>query len=420
MVDLRRVFIARNKQTNFHSVFEVIPSSYVEIRKGVLEPEFLNGLLQWERIAELARVLEKSGPFIAKEIYPKASRIISIDDALSIAEAMGQGAASEGFTRNDPQFLRMQLYSSGRLYLDGQTGGYPSRSCVAKDATRYGLVESRACEDLRRWRQQDPECKVAIEPLSDLVLVRNTCSILLRLIANYQAGKEDVLESSGFEHVTRQAKWWNKRSYKDSYYVIPFVHNSSFNQTVNFSTKWFKSVFGYTLVDPLRYLIDETKSSVGMHGMGSVQSATMITPPAIDGKAYPVFNFHFDYDNEDTRFYLGLCDDVSQREAAELFVGSYAEMFSKLRNKEGKPLGWSFDEIPDLMSNDFPQPVFHTLAAAVVGSIVYRNGNIPVACKRCGSGIMVKPKGKRREFCSTTCKTLHSKYAREGVEGGRA
>lgn len=418
MSNPRKVFIARNEKTNFHSLFEVIPSDFVQKRKGILAPDVLNELIHWETVDELVRALENAGPFIASEIYPKASRVIGIGDALEIAEAMGRGRASEGFARNDPFFLREQLFLDGRLYLEGRTEGFPSKASVTRGVENHGLVESGAYKDLALWKKLDPGCRVVIEPLCDLVLVRNTCSLLLRMIANYQSERIDVLEASGFEHVVRDKKLLEAKPYKDSYYVIPFVHNSGFDNTITFSTKWFRNVFGYTLVDPLRYLIDECKPNVAKHGYGSVGSAMLLTPSAIGGKDDPARQFIFDNDYADACFYLGICDDAPQRDAAELFVRSYAEMFSNLKNKNGEPLGWDFEEIPDLIANGSPYPVFHTLAAAMVGSIVYRDGNVPVACKNCGNAFMIAPKGKKREFCSPTCRVRHSKEGSSENRGG--
>ena len=51
MSNPRKVFIARNEKTNFHSLFEVIPSDFVQKRKGILAPDVLNELIHWETVA---------------------------------------------------------------------------------------------------------------------------------------------------------------------------------------------------------------------------------------------------------------------------------------------------------------------------------------------------------------------------------
>lgn len=45
---------------------------------------------------------------------------------------------------------------------------------------------------------------------------------------------------------------------------------------------------------------------------------------------------------------------------------------------------------------------------ALFGAIFYRYGCVPAKCKNCGNGILVKTKGKRREFCSPSCRTRYS------------
>ena len=55
-----------------------------------------------------------------------------------------------------------------------------------------------------------------------------------------------------------------------------------------------------------------------------------------------------------------------------------------------------------------PRYSFHSTVAAMFGAIFYRYGCVPAKCKNCGNGILVKTKGKRREFCSPSCRTRYS------------
>lgn len=87
---------------------------------------------------------------------------------------------------------------------------------------------------------------------------------------------------------------------------------------------------------------------------------------------------------------------------------SVAEMLAGLTTVGGNPLGWSVDA-PSIF-DDEPAPIyrFHSTAAAMFGAVFYRYGYIVATCKYCGNGILVKTKGKRREFCSPSCRTRHS------------
>lgn len=402
----RSVFLARNSKTNFHSLFEVIPSGYCQTRYGTLDIPTMNKLIQWKSIDELVTILEETGPLIASEVCKGAGRIITIQDAVAVAEANGQGRKSQGFCPNDPMFLRMQLY------LDGCNGFYPSKASVARASVKHGLIESAALGDLRQWAEEDPGALVAVEPVADLVLARNLCSLALRIISNCQnMAIDDVLEVSGFRHARRSDAWWVDKELRDSYYVIPFQHNAAIDDTVNFTWKWGKNIFANEVINQLSHLIYETGPKEVKHRFGPIESAELLTSPTVTGRAMPILNKGHDYENEDTRLYLAICDDVPQRKAAEMFIEGIGRMAAELSADDEKRhvlLGWDFSRIPPIVANDAPEPVFRTLFAAMVGTILYRDGKIPTTCKTCGNAFFDKPKGKRREYCSASCRTAYS------------
>lgn len=403
MVSMRRVFLARNSKTNFHSLFIVVPSDYEQKRCGSLDIETFNQLVLWKNLDELVSALERTGPVIASDVFKEAQRLIPVQEAVEIAEAGGRGPASQGYGLNDEAFLYMQLY------LDGRSGFYPSKASVSRGIANHGLLESGALSDLRRWAKEDPGAKVVVEPVADVCFARNLCGIALRMVANYQNSEvENVLEASGFEHVERKRKWWNSRDLKSAYYVIPFHHNAADDMTINFSWKCERNAFAYMLNDPLVHLIYESKPRGVKHSFGSIESAVIIASPAFTGIRRPIVNVGFDYENEDTRAYLAICDDVSQRDAAALFLEGLAETISGLVSKRKEPLGWDFSKLPDFFENDAVEPVFYTLFSAMVGKVVYRAGALPTTCKHCGNGFFIKPKGKRREFCSDSCRSQFS------------
>lgn len=393
MGDRRKVFLSRNSKTNSHFLFEVVPSGESGVIRGVLDIDTVNALMQWKNLDELVAVLGRTGPVILSDVYKEAKRLVPIADVIEIAAAGGRGRASQGFGACDGSSLRMQLY------LDGNEGFYPSKASVARGIAKHGLLESGAVEDLRAWMDEDPGAMVAIEPVADLCYIRNLCSICLRIIANYQNPEvDDVLEASGFRHADRKRKLWISNDLKGSCYVIPFCHNTTDDTTLNFSWKWGENVFAYMVADPSSRLVYEQKPKGAKHGFGSVETATTVVPR-------PILNLGFGYESEDARTYLAIRDDLSQEEGARLFVTGVASMFSKLRTKKGEFLGWEFDELPSLSGNNGPEPVFHSLASAMVGALMYRMERLPVTCRSCGNGMFIRSKGKRREFCGNSCRT---------------
>lgn len=399
----RKVFVTQNEKTNFHSFFEVVPSNFAEGRDEFLDVDVVDAFIKSRTLQDIASILEATGPLIAKSLYKKEMRTIAIDDAIEIAMANGRGRASEGYTKNDEAFLRLQLF------LDGNTAFYPSQASIARAVRDLGLLESNAVEDLKDWKIRDPGCHVVIEPLSDVVECRNLCSLSLRLIANInnlEISDEEVLVKSGFKLLNRKRKWWINKEYKDSYYVLPITHNAGYDMTLNFSTKWWGNVFAYMLINPLHMRIASCAPKKNEIQYGSISNAVGLCPD-MTGKPEPIFNYGKGCLDEETQYFLGLETEGSQREEARCFVSSLSEMMANLRTEDGSPLGWevSLDNIMD----DDPMPVFrfHTLAGTMFASVLFRYGTTAVACRKCGNGMLIKSKGKRREFCSNSCRTQY-------------
>lgn len=195
---------------------------------------------------------------------------------------------------------------------------------------------------------------------------------------------------------------------EDSYYVLPFKHNSSFDRTLNYSSKWFENVFGYIVINPLETRILDLSPKKDKVLFGSVPNAVLITAQIKTGEGAPFFDVGWKPEIEKTQLYLGIDDGGSQRDEAVAFVESTVEMLRGLTTKDGEPLGWSVSE-PSIFDNEpLPRYLFHSAAASMFGSIIYRYGYVPATCKNCGNGILVKTRGKRREFCSPSCRTQYS------------
>lgn len=402
----RSVFIARNQSTGFHSLFEVVRSGGAAPLTAPMDFELAERLLRWGTLDELVTAISESGPLIDRSIFKEERRKLSISEAVEIAEeSVGVG---RGFTRCDEEFLYLQLCLEGMSTTDSSSSLYPSQASISRDIKRHGLIESDGLAELRKWQEEDPDCTVVIEPLRDIVLCRNLGSVLLRLIANIKAGHDDVLERSGFKRFEKKRRWWITGELKDSYYVLPFQHNSSFDMTLNYSTKWFKNVFSYMVINPLETRILDLRPKKNKVLFGSVPNAVLITAQIKTGEGAPFFDIGWKPEVEKTQLYLGIDDGGAQRDEAVAFVESVARMLSGLTTKDGDPLGWTVGEPSIFGDEPAPRYHFHSTAAAVFGAIFYRYGCVPATCKNCGNGILVKTRGKRREFCSPSCRTQYS------------
>lgn len=402
----RKVFIARNRSTGFHSLVEVVRGAEAAEKAAPMDFELAERLMRWGTLDELVTAISESGPLIDRSIYKEENRRLSINEAIEVVEESVVG--ERGFTRCDEDFLYLQLCLEGMSTTGSASSLYPSQASIARDLNRHGLIESNGLDELKKWQEEDPNCVVVIEPLRDVVLCRNLGSVLLRLIANIMSEHEDVLEKSGFKRFEKKRRWWITGELKDSYYVLPFQHNSSFDMTLNYSTKWFKNVFSYMVINPLETRILDLRPRKSKVLFGSVPNAVLITAQIKTGEGAPFFDIGWKPEVEKTQLYLGIDDGGAQRDEAIAFVESVAKMLAGLTTKDGDPLGWSvgepsiFDDVP------VPRYHFHSTAAAMFGAIFYRYGCVPTTCKNCGNGILVKTRGKRREFCSPSCRTQYS------------
>lgn len=402
----RKVFIARNRSTGFHSLVEVVLGVEAAEKSAPMGFELAELLMRWGTLDELVTAISESGPLIDRSIYKEENRRLSIDEAVEVVEESIGGEG--GFTRCDEDLLFLQLCLEGISTTGSASSLYPSQASIARDLNRHGLIESNGLDELKKWQEEDPDCVVVIEPLRDIVLCRNLGSVLLRLIANIKAGYDDVLERSGFKRFEKKRRWWITGELKDSYYVLPFQHNSSFDMTLNYSTKWFKNVFSYMVINPLETLILDLRPKRDKVLFGSVPNAVLITAQIKNGEGAPFFDIGWKPEVEKTQLYLGIDDEGTQRDEAIAFVESVAKMLAGLTTKDGNPLGWSVGEPSIFDDEPAPRYHFHSTAAAMFGAIFYRYGCVPATCKNCGNGILVKTKGKRREFCSPVCRTQHS------------
>ena len=404
---MRKIFIAQDRRTGFHVVIEVLPSSYKFEYESGLDFDLFNKLCQWKNLNDLFSLLEKTGPLVDVSIYEKEKRIIDINDAVDMFKGTGF-FSSMIYKENDLDFLRTQLY------LDNKEGFYPSRRSISKAVESFGLLESDGIKELEEWARKDVGCKVAIEPLCDFAVIRNFCSVILRLIANYRNQTvEHPVEESGFIYIDRIDKWWSDKRLRDSYYVIPIWHNTGIDKTITFSTKWFQNVNASEMIQPLLGVILKTATEKEKGGLGSIKCADVLSAADVKGIGYPIFRKKTDYKVLESRGYLGLRGDIDQHKLIKVFLEEFGDMFRNLRadsregsNSTGNLLSWE-EKTPEPDEDAPCKRSYKTLAGAMVGTLLYRTDTIPVTCRNCGKGMLIKNKRKRREFCSASCKSQY-------------
>lgn len=402
----RSVFIARNRSTGFHSLIEVVGSGDPVPAAAPMDSELAERLLRWGTLGELVKAISESGPLIDRSVYREENRRLSISEAVEVVEESVNG--EHGFERCNEKSLFLQLCLEGMSATGSASSLYPSQASIPRDVKRHGLIESDGLAELRRWREADPGCAVVVEPLEDIVLCRNLGSLALRLMANIAAGHDDVLERSGFRHFDEIRHRQIAGKIKGSYWALPFKHDPSIDMTLNYSTRRFGDVFAYMVANPLETHVFDRGPRGNGEFSGSLGNAVLMAALDGAGAAVPFFDIGWKPEIEGTQLYLGIGDTGSQRDASAAFVESVAEMLAGLTTADGDPIGWSVGGPSIFDDEPAPRYRFYSTAAAMFGVVFYRYGCIAATCKNCGNGILVKTRGKRREFCSPSCRTQHS------------
>lgn len=403
---IRSVFIARNRNTGFHSLFEVIGSDNPVPATAPMDFELAEHLLRWGTLDELVAAISESGPLIDRSIYKEENRRLSINEAIEVVEESVGG--ERGFTRCDEDFLYLQLCLEGMSATGSASSLYPSRASVSRDIERYGLIESDGLAELRRWREADPGCAVVVESLEDIVLCRNLGSLVLRLTANIRSGCGDVLERSGFRHFDKIHRSASPGSSRTPITSCRLSITRLSDRTLNYSSKWFENVFGYMVINPLETRILDLSPKKDKVLFGSVPNAVLITAQIKTGEGAPFFDIGWKPEVEKTQLYLGIDDGGTQRDEAIAFVESVAKMLAGLTTKDGDRLGWSVGGLRSSMMCRCPDTISTRRRRRCSGLSSTDTGCVPTTCKNCGNGILVKTRGKRREFCSPSCRTQYS------------
>lgn len=403
MKEPRRLFVTMDRNSGLHSLVGVYPKSQLEAHGGVLDRDLLNDLIVWDSLESLSKSTILSGPLVPMDTHGGGDyRVMTIDDAIAIAEMAGGPRQKGRFGYCEG----MTLYKE--MYLDGGKPCFPSIDRVGKDIGRLGLLETDGISDLRMLEKTEPDSAVVVEPVGDWVFMRNICSILLRLIAHLKTEGADALSATGFEEIQVQKEWWHKRA-PGRYHVIPLCHNPYVNMITALTPQWWKtSVFGVPPMPIYDLLCDGSNDGQGLFGV--TLSVHDLTAPVVHDAPAPLLAKGDYFKGVDTRLYLALDEDGGEKEAAERFVEAAMAAFQTLRDELGRSLGWAFDSgDPTSEVQNVPKPVFCSLASAMVGTILYRYDSSPALCRGCGAGILVRQKGKKREFCSGRCKSRYSR-----------
>lgn len=411
MGSAKRVFLAKDLESNLHVLIEVVEKGdWIPIR-GVLDRKDLNALVKWESLGDLIRLIPRFGPLVSASTHRKGYRRMDFRDFANLAEKsidpeLGKGSR---FSCCDGLTLAKQLYlDAGKPFFE------PLEKCAA-DIVEFGLFESGAIGDLESLAEEYSGCDVVCEPLCDWVFMRNICSIALRLLAHLRNGEEGVLTSSGFELCSIPKRIWHSAE-PGEYYVLPLCHNAIVDMRPSLSLKFLKNGFGFSPepADPVFALLNCSfeRKEKGC-SFGRIPDAFTMSAPVVRDRPCPMLARGDYFKTVDVRRYLVFPFGRNENVIADSFVRGLAWEFEGLHDKLGHHIGWEYEKPDQFVDASAPVlPLFHTLAAAMLGTVVLRYDSVPAICRGCGSGMLIRAKGKKKEYCSKKCQSRYMR--REG------
>lgn len=394
---MRKVFIAWDLRAGYpgsHVLLEVFPRATKQGTDKILDRGLAEQLAGWESLQDLIGVLEKTGPLIASDLFENAPRTIGIEEAVDIAEH-GNSTSWKNYLAP----CTAELLHSQCLLIDGDFDAKrPSLASVRRAIEGRGLFESNGAEDLKEWLSLDPGCKVAIEPLNDFVLLRNLGNAVVRMLANLRTEKTDNLfDASGFRLFGPNRAFWDRRGLVGSYWTLSLC-TAAVEEKVDLAASAGSAPHAATITHPLLSLIASLSTARGHHRFGSIPNAVLLQPKPLRPPSPEIIV---------DAIYLGIEAEDSPRDAAESFILSLRDLMGPLATESGDDVGFQFLPL-DPFADDPPAKLHcHTLMGSFMCALLFRYGYDAAVCRRCGKGILVPTRGKRRDFCSNSCRTRY-------------
>ncbi|MCI8367872.1 MAG: hypothetical protein HFJ66_09825 [Eggerthellaceae bacterium] len=418
-----------------HVIIRVFPFDPKKFLSPRLTTDSFNKLISWKSIADLRDALGEAIPLIPQNIDHDSSRIISLPSFVHDSHMTSGRIYGEGYDLGSchAQLLRAELY------LDGPKGSWPSESTVNYSIERFGFVENNGLQTIETYFNEHPDGYISIEPLNDYVFARNLASISSRILANLQedspfrkkqcAESESLFGYCGFKEIEISQ---NDMGYfgSEKLYVIPlsfspiaFLSDRHGDRREDAGCKvqpLFELLFS---ADNEPFIACQLKKNPFCKDNATVWRAF----PHMEGSGHivdklPELFFHWR-----RRFlarnmcYLVLDGSASQTAVAQKFLKTVFAAFrtmtllhnvdddrpGKVKSLQYSRLGWHYTE-PSLFENSNGRILFHSLASALFGTAMFREGRRMMSCKECGRAYLVEDRANPSAFCSQSCRNKHS------------
>lgn len=108
----------------------------------------------------------------------------------------------------------------------------------------------------------------------------------------------------------------------------------------------------------------------------------------------------------DRTLFLGASATLTETQLASDFICSLLATARNAKSIDGQPIGWNLDYSSAVMERSAPKATFHSQWSELLYMTAFHSDELEAGlCKNCGRPMLVRTHGKRRMFCSDSCRT---------------
>lgn len=126
-----------------------------------------------------------------------------------------------------------------------------------------------------------------------------------------------------------------------------------------------------------------------------------------------------EWENEaiDRTLFLGASATLTETQLASDFIRSLLATACDAESADGRPIGWSLDYSSAVMERSAPKATFHSQWSELLYETAFHSNELEAGlCKNCARPMLVRTHGKRRKFCSDSCRTKFSNSHRKETQ----
>lgn len=360
---MKRIFIAYNRALGTHYLFEIIRDN-TATDYSQYEKDIVNELSSWTKLSQLIDLLEKTGPLVTNNIVSQEERSITLQRFIDGLKMVKHDRLLSAMQTCDLNILHdFQLY-----IIEGESGKLASNANAKQVIQERDLFKPENIETIIKLSKQYPKGRVVIEPLTDLLFVRNYLSIILKMLGHYQNKSKTPITDSGFIRAD------------NPYYQIKLINDLKLPYI---SGTWYQK--GSNLRMPLLQ--------------------TLFSMPTTKSIVF--------FENMDYTINLAIQANNSERAIVEEFIrGLYISLLN-LRTASGNHLAWEYKVPGPNGIGKNGMLTYKSLFGYVFATALNQVDKHIGLCKRCNRGILVSNSKKPRLFCSDSCRAAFYKFNNE-------